>query len=93
MCKSRRLAIPPFRCIQVAAKLREAINYQTQVTWNEASQTLTDPPWLVVVKDIFVGTLAFCGHHANRYADAITRVAVQLTVQAGFAWRGTAQPS
>jgi len=39
------------------------------------------------------GTLAFCGHHANRYADAITRVAVQLTVQAGFAWRGTAQPS
>ena len=46
---------------QSAAKLREAINYQTQVTWNEASQTLTDPPWLVVVKDIFVGTLAFCG--------------------------------
>lgn len=46
---------------QSAAKLRNAINYETQVTWNEASQTLTDPPWLVVVKDIFVGTLAFCG--------------------------------
>ena len=46
---------------QAAAKLRESINYQTQVTWNEPSQTLTDPPWLVVVKDIFVATLAFCG--------------------------------
>jgi hypothetical protein len=46
---------------QAAASLRESINYQTSVTWNEPSQTLTDPPWLVVVKDIFVGTLAFCG--------------------------------
>jgi len=46
---------------EAAAKLRESINYQTQVTWNEPSQTLTDPPWLLVVKDIFVGTLAFCG--------------------------------
>jgi hypothetical protein len=46
---------------QSAAKLREAINYGTNVTWSEPSQTLTDPPWLVVVKDIFVGTLAFCG--------------------------------
>jgi hypothetical protein len=44
-----------------ASKLREAINYETQVTWSEPSQTLTDPPWLLVVKDIFVGTLAFCG--------------------------------
>jgi hypothetical protein len=44
-----------------AARLREAINYGTNVTWSEPSQTLTDPPWLVVVKDIFVGTLAFCG--------------------------------
>ncbi len=39
------------------------------------------------------GTLAFCGHHANRYADAIVRVAAQVTVEAGFAWRGTAQHS
>jgi hypothetical protein len=44
-----------------AAMLRAQINFETQVTWNEPSQTLTDPPWLVVVKDIFVGTLAFCG--------------------------------
>jgi hypothetical protein len=46
---------------QSAARLREAITYGTNVTWSEPSQTLTDPPWLVVVKDIFVGTLAFCG--------------------------------
>ncbi len=46
---------------QAAAKLREGIQYQMQVTWNEPSQTLTDPPWLLVVKNIFVGTLAFCG--------------------------------
>jgi len=44
-----------------AAKLRDEIRYGTQVTWNEASQTLTDPPWLMVVKDIFMGTLVFCG--------------------------------
>jgi len=46
---------------EAAASLRESINYQTSVTWNEPSQTLTDPPWLLVVKNIFVGTLAFCG--------------------------------
>jgi hypothetical protein len=46
---------------QEAAKLREGIQYQMQVTWSEPSQTLTDPPWLLVVKNIFVGTLAFCG--------------------------------
>jgi hypothetical protein len=47
--------------VQAVAQLREGIRYQTEVTWNEPSQTLTDPPWLMVVKDIFVGTLAFCG--------------------------------
>src|ERR1043166_5151622 len=46
---------------QAAAQLRAGIQYRAQVTWNEPSQTLTDPPSLVVVKDIFVGTLAFCG--------------------------------
>jgi hypothetical protein len=39
------------------------------------------------------GTLAFCGHHANRYAGQIARVAARLTVQAGFAWRGITQHS
>ena len=46
---------------QAAAELREEIQYQMQVTWSEPSQTLTDPPWVVVLKNIFMGTLAFCG--------------------------------
>ena len=32
-----------------------------QVTWNEPSQTLTDPPWVSVLKNIFAGTMVFCG--------------------------------
>jgi hypothetical protein len=47
--------------VQSAASLRENIKYGIAVTWNEGSHTLTDPPWLVTVKNIFVGTLAFCG--------------------------------
>jgi len=46
---------------QSAASLRENIQYGIAVTWNEGSHTLTDPPWLVTVKNIFIGTLAFCG--------------------------------
>jgi hypothetical protein len=46
---------------EAAAQLRNDIRYNTAVTWNEPSQTLTDPPWLLVVKGIFVGTLVFCG--------------------------------
>jgi hypothetical protein len=46
---------------QSAASLRENIKYGIAVTWNEGSHTLTDPPWMVTVKNIFVGTLAFCG--------------------------------
>lgn len=40
--------------------LRAAVNYETQVTWNEPSHTITDKPWLVVVRNIFTGTLVFC---------------------------------
>ena len=46
---------------QSAESLRDNINYGIAVTWNEGSHTLTDPPWLVVVKNLFLGTLAFCG--------------------------------
>ena len=46
---------------RAASELRDEINYGTQVTWNEPSHTLTDPPWLLVLKNIFLGTLAFCG--------------------------------
>jgi hypothetical protein len=42
-----------------AESLRGAVNYETQVTWNEPSQTATDPPWAVVLYRIFVGTGVF----------------------------------
>ncbi len=42
-----------------AEKLRSAVNYETQVTWNEPSATATDPPWAVVLYRIFVGTGVF----------------------------------
>jgi len=42
-----------------AQSLRDGVNYQTQVTWNEPSQTATDPPWAVVLYRIFVGTGVF----------------------------------
>ena len=46
---------------QSAASLRENIKYGIAITWNEGSHVLTDPPWLVTVKNIFIGTLVFCG--------------------------------
>lgn len=46
---------------QSAARLRENIKYGIAITWNEGSHVLTDPPWLVTVKNIFIGTLLFCG--------------------------------
>jgi hypothetical protein len=39
--------------------LRAAVTYETQVTWNEPSQTATDPPWALVLYRIFVGTGVF----------------------------------
>jgi len=42
-----------------AAKLRQAINYETQVTWNEPSTTATDPPIMSTLVKIFVGTGVF----------------------------------
>src|SRR5271163_210222 len=40
-------------------KLRQAINYETQVTWNEPSTTATDPPITSTLVKIFVGTGVF----------------------------------
>jgi hypothetical protein len=44
---------------EFAAKLRSAVNYETQVTWNEPSATATDPPWSTVLGKIFIGTGIF----------------------------------
>jgi hypothetical protein len=39
-----------------AAQLRTAVSYETQVTWNEGSHALTDPPWVIVLSRIFYAT-------------------------------------
>jgi uncharacterized protein DUF6599 len=44
---------------EYASSLREAANYETQVTWNEASQTATDPPITSIMVKIFIGTGIF----------------------------------
>jgi len=42
-----------------AEKLRKSVNYETQVTWNEPTHTITDPPWARVLENIFIGTGIF----------------------------------
>jgi hypothetical protein len=44
---------------EYAKQLREAVDYETQVTWNEASQTATDPPITSIMVKIFIGTGVF----------------------------------
>src|SRR5277367_139907 len=44
---------------EYAKNLRTAVDYETQVTWNEASQTATDPPITSTMVKIFVGTGVF----------------------------------
>ena len=34
------------------------------------------------------GELAFCGHHANRFAERIRASAERVVVESGFEWRG-----
>ncbi len=35
------------------------MNYETEVTWNEPHQTVTDPPLLTTVAKIFIATFVF----------------------------------
>jgi hypothetical protein len=42
-----------------SARLRQSINYDTQVTWNEPSTTATDPPITSTIVKIFIGTGVF----------------------------------
>ena len=44
---------------EFAKRLREAIDYETQVTWNEPSQTATDPPITSTLVKIIMGTGVF----------------------------------
>ena len=34
------------------------------------------------------GQLTFCGHHANRMAGNIARIALRISVEEGFEWAG-----
>lgn len=53
------MVLPPVNA-EYAASLRDSIRYQTAVTWNEPAQSATDPPWLVIVGRLFLGTAIFC---------------------------------
>src|SRR5215467_468762 len=44
-----------------AEELRSGVHYQTEVTWNEPTHKLTDPPWVVILGKIFLFTLLFVG--------------------------------
>jgi len=35
------------------------------------------------------GQLVFCGHHANKYAEQLVKIAVEVIVAPEFSWRGT----
>jgi hypothetical protein len=35
------------------------------------------------------GDLVFCGHHANKYAEDLVKIAVQVAADPEFVWRGT----
>lgn len=44
-----------------ARALRDAVNYETQVTWNERGQQATDPPMMLIMYKIFLFTGLFLG--------------------------------
>jgi hypothetical protein len=44
---------------EFAKSLRESVDYETKVTWNEASQTATDPPITSTLVKIIMGTGVF----------------------------------
>jgi hypothetical protein len=35
------------------------------------------------------GDLVFCGHHANKYAEHLVKIAVEVAVDPEFSWRGS----
>ena len=35
------------------------------------------------------GELVFCGHHANKYAEELVKIAVTVAVDPEFSWRGS----
>ena len=39
------------------------------------------------------GSLAFCGHHANKHAERLAPMASKVTVEDGFEWAGQSYPA
>ncbi|GIG60281.1 MULTISPECIES: DUF7455 domain-containing protein [Longispora] len=35
------------------------------------------------------GDLMFCGHHANKYAEDLVKIAVDFAAEPDFTWRGS----
>ena len=35
------------------------------------------------------GELIFCGHHANKYAERLVTIAIEVAAAPDFAWRGS----
>ena len=46
---------------EYARAMRDAVNYETQVTWNERGQKATDPPIMLIMYKIFLFTGLFLG--------------------------------
>jgi hypothetical protein len=46
---------------EYARAMRDAVNYETQVTWNERGQKATEPPIMLVMYKIFLFTGLFLG--------------------------------
>jgi len=46
---------------EYAEKLRAAVNYETEVTWNEPSTTATDPPITSTLVKIIIATMVLMG--------------------------------
>jgi len=46
---------------EYARAMRDAVNYETQVTWNERGQMATDPPIMLIMYKIFLFTGLFLG--------------------------------
>lgn len=44
-----------------ARAIRDEVNYDTEVTWNEPSHTATDPPMVLIMYKIFIFTGLFLG--------------------------------
>jgi hypothetical protein len=44
-----------------AQAIRDDVNYETEITWNESSHTATDPPIVVIMVKIFLFTGLFLG--------------------------------